>query len=117
MARILVAEDDLFIRDFLVRALTRAGHTVQAAVDGLTARECLLDNSYNLLIMHLSLPAYSAVNLLQEAKARSDTFPVLMYTAYTFPPEVVAQADSTLLKPFRLHDFLASVDGLLALTA
>ncbi len=43
MAQILLAEDDDSMREFLAKALTRAGHEVRAVGDGLDALTTLAE--------------------------------------------------------------------------
>jgi len=50
MSRILLAEDDDSLRNFLARALERAGYEVRACPDGEAAITALDDGPYDLLL-------------------------------------------------------------------
>ena len=68
MARILLAEDDDAMRQFLATALGRAGHEVVSCPDG---REALaaLSTEYDLLIADIVMPGSTASNW-RAARAR-----------------------------------------------
>ena len=50
MARILIAEDEAAVREFVRRALTHRGHEVTLVEDGLEALGVLRDNDFDLLL-------------------------------------------------------------------
>jgi two-component system cell cycle response regulator CpdR len=56
MARILIAEDNMAVQNFVARALTHRGHEVAAVGDGVQALESLTDKSYDLLITDIVMP-------------------------------------------------------------
>ena len=48
--RILVVDDESYVRDLLTRVLTRRGHDVDSAGDGETALELLSRHKYDLVL-------------------------------------------------------------------
>jgi len=61
MAKILLAEDDNSMSDFLTMALAREGHDVTARNDGLEALAELKDNAdYDLLLTDIVMPGMDA---------------------------------------------------------
>ena len=54
MARVLIAEDDMAVREFVSRALIHGGHDVQSVTDGLEALEALYDETFDLLLTDIS---------------------------------------------------------------
>ena len=57
MARVLIAEDDGAVREFVRRALVRGGHDVATANDGLDALDTLgVDENFDLLITDIVMP-------------------------------------------------------------
>ena len=56
MARILVAEDDDAMRQFLAVALARSGHDVVAVGDGESASRNIEQNNYDLLLADIRMP-------------------------------------------------------------
>ena len=84
MARILVAEDDGPVRDFVRRALEMDGHTVTAAHDGGEALERLTSpvQTFDLLLADIRMPVVDGIALaLQLARDKPD-LPILLMTGY-----------------------------------
>jgi DNA-binding response OmpR family regulator len=115
--RILVVEDDLFIRRLTVAVLIRSGYKVDAADDGAAAGEALNANSYDLLITDNNMPEVSGVELLQKLRAAGMVLPVIMTTA-TLPKEEFTQNPrlqpaAILLKPVTVAEILKTVKNVL----
>ncbi len=56
MARILLAEDEKAVREFVRRALEHNGHEVKAVADGAAAVQELAAAPYDLLITDIIMP-------------------------------------------------------------
>ena len=63
MARILIAEDDPAVREFVERALGGRGHEVTAVEDGLAALEALAVDAFDLLLTDIRMPGLDGVTL------------------------------------------------------
>jgi CheY-like chemotaxis protein len=87
--RILLAEDSPTVRRLLSRALTRAGHTVVEAGDGLEALSHLdrAEQEFELLITDLEMPRLDGFGLVDEVR-KSEKFGAI-------PIVVVTSNDST----------------------
>lgn len=70
MARILLVEDDEFVRDMLQQVLTRAKHEVQIAFDGEDALEKLQTMSPDIMITDIIMPRKSGTALISEVKQK-----------------------------------------------
>ena len=82
MARILLAEDDDNVRQFVARALEHAGHEVVAAEDGGLAAEIAESEggAFDLLLSDLKMPVMDGIALaLQVAPRFPKMLIVLMY--------------------------------------
>lgn len=118
MARILLAEDDGQIRDFLARTLRRAGHWVSAAGDGAAAVDELENNSFDLLLADVGMPDLDGVEL---AKRASKTCPNLRIVFITGFAAVALERGkgpngsraTGLSKPFHLSRLVSQVSELL----
>ncbi|OIP98432.1 hypothetical protein AUK40_01530 [Candidatus Wirthbacteria bacterium CG2_30_54_11] len=66
--RILIVEDDLFIRELYQKQLEMAGYAVDVAVDGLEGREKVLTNNYSLALLDIMLPRMNGLELLELIK-------------------------------------------------
>ncbi len=80
MARILVAEDEDSVREFLTRAFGHKGHEVTAVADGGQALEALQAESFDLLLADIVMPRLDGVALA--LKVGKD-FPALMIVLMT----------------------------------
>ena len=67
MANILLAEDDSSMREFLARALRRAGHEVAAVGDGLAALETIEQQTFDLLLADVVMPGMNGRELGEKA--------------------------------------------------
>ena len=120
MARILIAEDDASMRHFLSMALSRAGHEVEARVDGLDALAALEDGSahYDLLLADIVMPGMDGIELSQKAVSRRPGLKVMFITGFAAValgrrnPE--HDTANVLSKPFHLKDLVDQVESLLA---
>ena len=66
--KILVAEDESGIAEFLQRALESEGFSVKCAADGETAQVLALSGDYELLLLDLMLPRRSGLEVLEAVR-------------------------------------------------
>jgi CheY-like chemotaxis protein len=114
MARILVAEDEAPVREFVVRALEHAGHEVTSVGDGQRAVETLITKHFDLLVTDIVMPEMDGITLaLKVSKERPD-MPILMMTGYAAERQRAHNLDAlihkVISKPFSLTDLLEAVD-------
>jgi DNA-binding NtrC family response regulator len=116
--RILVIDDEAGIRESLEVLLTLEGFTVEMAVDGEQGLLKIDSGNYDLLLLDLSLPGQSGMELLPQIKERQPDLPVIMITAYGTVDNVVeamhAGADNFVQKPWDNEKLLADMRALLA---
>ena len=67
MYRILLAEDDEFMRGFLERALSKAGYEVIAFANGEEAYERLKEEPFTLLLTDIVMPQMDGIELARRA--------------------------------------------------
>jgi two-component system response regulator QseB len=115
--RILLIEDDPMIGDSLAHALRASGYSVDWAQDGETGELSLQTAQYNLVLLDLSLPKRSGLEILSYLRARQETVPVLVLTARDSVADRVQGlnfgADDYLVKPFALEEVEARIRVLL----
>jgi len=120
-AGILVIEDEEQIREMLVDALTRAGHRVESAPDGLSGLACFQRGSFDVVVTDLSLPERSGLDVARAIKRLRPATPVVLITGWghLVDPARLREhgVDLTLVKPFRLDRVLAVVGDALRLRA
>jgi len=119
MAKILIAEDDSAMRQFLGMALERAGHEVQSCEDGLAALGALeADGPFDMLLADIVMPGIDGIELSQKAAALCPALKVMFITGFAAValgarnPE--HQDAHVLSKPFHLKELVTQVEQLLA---
>ncbi len=75
--KILLVEDEDFIRDLYVRQLTKAGFNVKAAADGQSGLNLLRSEPFDLLLLDIMLPGINGLQLLREFKTQNPTSPMI----------------------------------------
>ncbi|WP_343346266.1 response regulator [Sphingomicrobium sp. XHP0239] len=113
MSRILLAEDDTSMRDYLSRALQRVGYEVTSVGCGTDAVPHLESEKFDLLLTDIVMPEMDGIELAQKASAIDPDIRVMFITGFA---AVALEAGRTapeaklLSKPFHLKDLVAEVD-------
>ena len=119
--KILLVEDEEMVREFALRALSRAGYSIVVAKDAESAkREFTETEGFSMLLTDVVLPGQSGYELAQEIWKKNPSFKVLLmsgYSAQTMNRLGIDVSDINLLKkPFTLRSLLERVrktlDGL-----
>jgi DNA-binding response OmpR family regulator len=114
--RLLIVDDDMELRDLLVRALERDRHQVTAVGNVALARDELEQGVTDLMVLDLALPDGTGIELCRELRRMRSQLPVLMLTAHAEVSERVraldAGADDFLAKPFAIAELRARVRAL-----
>ena len=118
MAQILLAEDDDSMREFLARALRRAGHEVVAVGDGLDALSHLGEDQFDLLLADVVMPGLDGIELARRAAKEQPGLKVMFITGFAAvalkAKEQTPKGTRVLSKPFHLRDLVNQVDRMLA---
>lgn len=75
--KILLVEDEDFIRDLYTRQLVKAGFAVKNAVDGQSGLNTLKTEAFDLLLLDIMLPGINGLQLLREFKTQNPTSPMI----------------------------------------
>ena len=90
MSKLLLAEDDEFSRDMLMRRLERQGFEVIAAADGREALQAARQHRPDLVIMDLDMPVMDgkAAMMALHSDPRTFKIPVIVLTAHASPEDL-----------------------------
>lgn len=66
--RILIVEDDLFLRELYMDILSAEGYKVDSANDGKNALEKMKIGGYNLVLMDIIMPVMDGITTMKEMK-------------------------------------------------
>ncbi len=115
MARILVAEDQPAVREFVLRALEHAGHEVILASDGAEALEALhgAETPFDLLLTDIVMPVMDGIALALKVARDYPEVTVLMMTGYAAEKQRAHNLDllihDVVSKPFTMEEIIAKV--------
>lgn len=116
--KILVAEDEAPIREFIVINLLRSGYDVVEAFDGQDAFEKyqLESDSIKIAVLDIMMPRMDGLELCKRLRNMSNNIGIVMLTAKTQEMDKVTGlllgADDYITKPFSPSEFTARVDAL-----
>lgn len=115
--RILLAEDETELANWLVKALQQVDFQVDWVNDGRLVRSALKDVRYDALILDLGLPGRGGHDVLADLRDADHKLPVLILTARDSLSERVTTlregADDFLAKPFELAELEARLIALI----
>ncbi|MGI5170636.1 SpoIIE family protein phosphatase [Spirillospora sp. CA-253888] len=114
-ARVLVADDNADMREYLARLLSSAGYEVRTVEDGLQALEAVRGDSPDLVVSDVMMPGLDGLALVSALRTdpRTASVPVLLLSARAGQEASIeglqAGADDYLVKPFAAAELLARV--------
>lgn len=82
MAKLLIADDELGMRQFLTHLLQREGHSVRVAGNGNEAMTLLREEPADLLLSDIRMPDLGGIDLLKAARELQPDIEVIMMTAF-----------------------------------
>ena len=117
MARILLAEDEPSVREFVQRAQVHQGHEVTGVCDGGEALEALQDERYDLLLTDIVMPRLDGVALALKASKEYPDMRIVLMTGYAAERDRAHNLDAlvheVVSKPFTLSDICDTIESVL----
>ena len=117
MKKVMVAEDESAIREFIVINLKRSGYDVTEAEDGAQALQ-LYDASggdFDVVLLDIMMPEMDGSTVCNELRKRRERVGIIMLTAKTEEMDKVTGllvgADDYVTKPFSPAELMARVDS------
>ena len=112
--KILVVDDEVLMRNFLIEALKRKGLEAMAAENGSKALALLNEQSFDLVITDMKMPGMTGMDVLKAVKEISPRTLVIVITAFgTIENAVEAMQKGAfhyLIKPFSLESLMANIE-------
>ena len=71
MRKILIAEDDFFIRDIYSKVFSLSGYEVKVAVDGADAFEKIKTEQFDMILLDIMMPRMTGIDVLKSVRALS----------------------------------------------
>ena len=125
MAKVLIIDDDASMRRTVGRILTRAGHEVAEAPDGVEGFKLFRTNRPDIVVTDIFMPNKDGIETILDFRREYPSTLILAISGgsatldgRTFVPHYlnaahVLGADGMLAKPFRAEDLLREIDKLL----
>lgn len=112
--KILITDDDKNLRKVLINELTDQGFDLTATDSGTDAITCLESQDYDVLILDLSMPGLSGIEVLKKMKTLEMSTEVIILTGHaTVSTAVEAMklgAYDYLTKPFKMDELKAIIE-------
>ena len=119
--RVLVVDDEPYVRDTLTELLRRHGMDPMAVASGAEAMAALENAGFDFdaVIIDLTMPGMNGVELLGELRARSEQLPAIISSGYLEPGSGSQDADGEvwLAKPYRSDELLRALAGMIQTSA
>lgn len=84
--KLLVVDDDEYIRELYEEILKDAGFSVDTAVDGQNGLDKIKKNTYNLVLLDIMMPKMDGVEVLRSLHNEKNTTKVILLTNLAHDP-------------------------------
>ena len=107
--RFLVVDDNEDIRDVFCRLIERAGHDATTAIDGLDAAETLQAAKFDVMLLDLTMPRMTGVDVVRWLRTHADVAPdlrIVVISAWAGENRAVLQElgiTTVMQKPLRIQ--------------
>ena len=111
--KILVAEDEAKIADFVVKGLETSGFTVDAFSNGEDAYQAAKITEYDALVLDIMIPGRDGLDIVKSLRAANRNTPIILVTARGALEDRIEGlnlgADDYLSKPFYVDELIARI--------
>src|SRR6056297_185296 len=117
MANILVLEDQVEIREFIVINIKRQNHNVFVAGTGEEALEIVDKENIDLAVLDIMLPGIDGLEVCKEIRRNNKYMGIIMLTAKGLDSDkeegFLSGADDYIMKPFSPKELILRIDAIL----
>ncbi|MGD8763732.1 MAG: response regulator transcription factor [Desulfobacteraceae bacterium] len=115
--RILLAEDDRRIAEFILKGLKEAGFAADHALNGEDGLHLASTEPYDAAIIDIMLPKLDGLTLIEELRAQQINTPIIVLSAKRSVDDRIkglqTGSDDYLTKPFSFSELLARIQALI----
>lgn len=112
--KILIVDDEPYVRESLDRVLRGCGHEVSVVDQAESAVAALSESAFDLMLTDVVMPGMDGFDLLRRVKAAHPALKVIVLTGYArsqcISDFLLHGADEFLAKPFQVDELLATID-------
>ncbi|HEY8740292.1 MAG TPA: response regulator, partial [Candidatus Dormibacteraeota bacterium] len=116
-ARVLVVDDETYIRDLVGTALRYEGFQVTEAADGRQALDAIRSTRPDLVVLDVMLPDVDGLEVTRRVRSEGIRVPVIFLTARDATEDKIAGlsvgGDDYVSKPFSLDELIARARAIL----
>jgi two-component system phosphate regulon response regulator OmpR len=117
LPRVLLVDDDVRLRELLLRYLASQGFDVRGVGDGAQLRQALDRGHFDLIVLDLMLPGDNGLDICRRLRGQGDATPIVMLTAKGDEIDRIVGleigADDYVPKPVNPRELLARIRSVL----
>lgn len=118
--RILLAEDDDYLRELVAEALEEENYSVQSCTNGQEAIEIFDKKAFDICLLDIMMPVKDGFTVAKKIRQQSDVIPILFISTKALIEDKVEGyqkgADDYIVKPFNMKELLLKLDVFLRRT-
>lgn len=119
-ARILLAEDDDYLRELMTEAMEENGYAVTGCADGQSAIDTFNKNNFDISLLDIMMPYKDGFMVAKKIRQQSDLHPIIFIsTKHLLEDKVkgyLTGADDYITKPFSMKELLLKIEVFLRRT-
>ncbi len=121
MAKVLLLEDDLILRDIIEEYLLDNGFEIESFIDGKSALDAIEKNFYDMFLLDINVPNIDGFELVEYLRSVKNSTPVIFITALSgiknLQKGFELGANDYLKKPFDLEELIIRINHHLGITS
>jgi DNA-binding response OmpR family regulator len=114
--KVLLIEDEIKIAEFVAKGLHAVGAEVTHVTDGVTGLKAALEDTHDILVLDIMLPAMNGIDLMRELRRSGNARPIIILSAKIDLEDRLESfekgANDYLPKPFYVEELIARIKSL-----
>lgn len=115
--KILIIDDDMTALDIVDFLFEDKGYEVVRRADGISALECVVEESPNIILIDLMMPKMNGQECIRHLRAKGISVPIVAFTAVDDPEvhqdAIQAGGNLVLTKPCKPNKLIKHIEDLL----